>query len=87
MNKTTSRTILSPGWPIVPPDPRLLTLAELRKRCGITTGGSLRKWIIKQGFRFVLARLAEGNQLTLCVTPEKWAKIAERRRALGFTVH
>jgi hypothetical protein len=53
---------------------------------GLTSGSSLRKWIIKQGFGFVLARLGEGSQLCLCVTPEEWQQIAARRRALGSLV-
>jgi hypothetical protein len=32
------------------------------------------------------ARLGEGSQLSLCVTPEEWQQIAARRRALGFLV-
>ena len=73
-------------WPIVPPDSRLVTIDEMKRRCGLASGGSLRKWIIKQGFKFSLARLGDGNQLTLCVSPEEWKKIAERRRKLGFRV-
>jgi hypothetical protein len=34
----------------------------------------------------VLARLGEGSQLSLCVTPEEWTKIRVRREALGFVV-
>jgi hypothetical protein len=61
-------------------------MEEMKRRCGVTTGSALRKWIVKHGFKFVLARLAEGNQLTLAVTPEVWAAIVEHRRALGFIV-
>jgi hypothetical protein len=35
MKLTTSK------WPIVPPDPRLITIEEMKKRCGLTTEGSL----------------------------------------------
>jgi hypothetical protein len=54
----------------VPPDSHLITMNELKEKCGAKTGSNLRKCIIKQGFGFVLARLGEGNQLCLCGTPD-----------------
>jgi hypothetical protein len=76
----TMRTAES-KWPIVAPDRRLVTLDELKERCGVKTGSNLRKWIIKQGFSFVLARFGEGNQLCLAVKPDVAASIIERRRS------
>jgi len=38
-------------WPIVPPDSRLLALEELTEKWGLTSGSSLRKWIIKQALQ------------------------------------
>lgn len=35
-------------WPMVPPDSRLITMNELKAKCGVKTGSKLRKWIIKQ---------------------------------------
>jgi hypothetical protein len=73
-------------WPIVPPDPHLITIEEIAERCGAKYTNNLRNWIIRQGFSFVLARRGGSNQLTLCVTPEVWQAIAERRRAAGYLV-
>ena len=73
-------------WPIVPPDSRMITMTDLQVRLRVNNSTNLRKWIIKQGFEFVLARLGEGNQLCLCVTPDVWREIAERRRELGYRV-
>ena len=74
------------NWPIVPPDSRLITFDELKARCGAKDGSNLRKWIVKEGFSFVLARRSPSNQLRLCVTPDVWLAIAERRRAHGYLV-
>jgi hypothetical protein len=74
------------NWPIVPPDSRLITFDELKELCGARDGSNLRKWIIREGFSFVLARRGQANQLRLCVTPDVAAKIAERRKALGYRV-
>jgi hypothetical protein len=38
---------------------------ELKAKCGLKTESNLRKWIIKQGFGFVLARLGGGRQPAL----------------------
>ena len=73
-------------WPIVAADPKLVTLEELARRLGRVNNSNLRKWIIRHGFSFALARMAPGNQLTLVVTPEEWLRIKARREALGFAV-
>jgi hypothetical protein len=73
-------------WPIVSRDSSLLTIDDLKEKCGLSTGGNLRKWIIKQGFSFSLARVGGRNQLCLVVTPEQWKEIKAKREALGFEV-
>jgi hypothetical protein len=82
----TTTTPITTNWPIVPPDARLVTLDEMKEKLAVKSGSNLRKWIIKQGFAFVLARLGDGNQLTLCLTPEVYRAVLDRRRALGYPV-
>jgi hypothetical protein len=68
------------------PDVDVVTLHQLSRQFGIHVT-NVRKWLLKEGFRFRFIRLEEsGNQLCAALNREEAAQAINRRRKQGFRV-